>query len=428
MSADSPSRDPAAPTRPCVAIEIPAGPAGLAALLPPLAAALAGSGPAVALLPGTGSAAYRAAIAAAVRPGDPVPAGVAVVAATSGSTGEPAGVLLPGTALRAAAAGFAALTGRPHGHRWVAALPLHHAGGLMVAVRAVVAGSDPVAVDSLGGAGPFTVAGFAAATAAARARSEADGRPLAVSLVPPMLAALDAAGAAGWDLLAEYDAVLVGGGASPRDLIDRALSMGVHVRRSYGMTETCGGAVFDGWPLDGVTVAAGPDGRLRVCGPQVAVGYRDDRHPERWVEARGVRCFLTDDLGEVGPDGSVSVHGRVDDVVQVGGASVSLGAVARVLRTDPRVADAQVVAVPDRAFGASPVAMVVPVAGALTQGDVPALADLVAAALGRAARPRAVALLPALPMLESGKPDRAALAAIAQQVLAARDAADRPPR
>ena len=411
---------PGPPDRPCVPVVIPPGPQGLAALLPPLSAALAGTGPAIAPLPGTGSPAYRAAIAAALRPDDPVPAGVAVVAATSGSTGDPAGVLLPGTALAAAAAAFAAHAGEPRGHRWVAALPLHHAGGLMVAVRSVMSGTDPVALDSLGGAGPFTIEGFEAATRAARARSGADGRPLAVSLVPPMLAVLDAAGADGWDLLAEYDAVLVGGAAAPASLVRRLLFMGVHVFTSYGMTETCGGAVFDGRPLDGVSVATDPDGRLRVCGPQVALGYRDGRDPDRWSTVGGMRCFLTADLGEVGPDGRVSVHGRVDDVVQVGGASVSLGAVAGLLRGDARVADAQVVAVADPAFGATPVALVVPAAGTLSERDRVELADLVESRMGRAARPRAVQALAEVPLLESGKPDRVALAEVAGRALAVR--------
>lgn len=422
----SPGPDaPTPPDRPCVPVEIPPGPAGLAVLLPALAAALDGSGPAIALLPGSGSAAYRAAISTAVRPGEPVPADVAVVAPTSGSTGSPAGVLLPAASLRTAAAAFNARAGQPEGHRWVAALPLHHAGGLMVAVRALASGVDPVAVDSLGGAAPFTVGVFASATAAARDLSQADGRALAVSLVPAMLAALDAEGDAGWDVLAAYDAVLVGGAATPRSLVDRLLFMGVHVFTSYGMTETCGGAVFDGWPLDGVRVVAGPDGRLEVCGTQVALGYRDGRDPQRWRTAGGVRCFRTDDLGAVAPDGQVSVHGRADDVVQVGGASVSLGAIEKVLRADPRVADAHVVAVADPVFGATPVAFVVPVGGRTTRpsmadADADDLATRVEAQLGRAARPRAVLILPGLPTLESGKPDRAALLALAERASADR--------
>jgi O-succinylbenzoic acid--CoA ligase len=401
-------------SRPCDAVEIPTGPAGVAALMPSLAAALDGSGPAIALVPGEGSGRYARRIRDAVRPGEPVSPDVAVIASTSGSTGDPAGVLLPAEALRAAADGFAARSG--HRHRWVAALPLHHAGGLMVAVRAHLAGTLPVPTASLGGAEPFTLEAFARATRRASEESASDGRPLAVSLVPAMLGLLDAAGEAGWDLLAEYDAVLVGGAAPPRPVVDRLRVAGVHVFTSYGMTETCGGAVLDGRPLPGVRVGADARGRLRISGAQVALGYRDGRQPERWgAEPDGTRSFLTDDLGRVLPDGAVTVTGRVDDVVQVGGASVALAAVAAVLRDDPRVDAAEVVALPDDRFGCRLVALVVarsaPASGELP--DAEHLAEAVEAALGRAARPRSVRLVRAIPLLESGKPDRAALAALA---------------
>jgi len=405
-----------APSRPCAGIELPSGPAGLEALLPALATAMDGTGPAIALLTGSGSTAYRSMISAAVVPEAPVPAEVAVVAATSGSTGNPAGVLLPASALRAAARGFAERAGQPEGHRWVAALPLHHAGGLMVAVRSVVAGTTPVAMASLGGAEPFSVEAFAAATARAVELSARDDRPLAVSLVPPMLAMLDAAGARGWDLLAEYDAVLVGGAATPTTLVDRLLFAGVHVFTSYGMTETSGGAVFDGRPLPGVSVDVEADGRLALRGAQVALGYRDCRESDRWSTDRdGQRRFRTDDLGSVGPDGLVSVEGRVDDVVQVAGASVSAGAVRAVLEADPRVAAAEVVALPDPQWGSLLVAAVVPAGPAPAPGPgvAPALTDelanLVELSLGRAARPRAIHTVDHLPTLESGKVDRRAV-------------------
>ena len=405
-----------APLRPCMGLELPPGPAGLEVLLPALAAAMDGTGPAIGLLPGSGSTAYRSMISTAVGPDAPVPAQVAVVAATSGSTGNPAGVMLPGSSLRAAARGFAERAGQPEGHRWVAALPLHHAGGLMVAVRSVVAGTSPIAMASLGGLEPFTVDAFAAATRRAVELSETDDCPLAVSLVPPMLALLDAAGARGWDLLAEYDAVLVGGASTPRALVDRLLFCGVHVFTSYGMTETCGGAVFDSRPLPGVIVSAAADGRLAISGDQVALGYRDGRDGHRWsISPEGQRRFRTDDLGRVGPDGLVVVDGRADDVVQVAGASVSLGAVRAVLEADPRVVAAEVVGLPDPEWGCRLVAVVVPAhpAGASGTG---ALGDLVEQALGRVARPRTIHPVDALPMLESGKVDRLAVLAWANDL------------
>ena len=433
---------PRAAARPSVGLEIPAGPLGLDVLMPALAAAIQGSGPALALLPGTGSQAYRCMIRSAVQPGEPVPAEVAVVASTSGSTGDPAGVLLPTSALRAAAQGLSVRAGQPEGHRWVAALPLHHAGGLMVAVRSVVAGTTPVAVASLGGAEPFTVEAFAEATRRAVELSARDDRPLAVSLVPPMLALLDAAGAPGWDLLAEYDAVLVGGAATPKELVDRLLFAGVHVFTSYGMTETCGGAVFDRRPLPGVRVEVEPDGRLSITGQQVALGYRDGRDPHRWSTGQdGLRRFRTNDLGQLGVDGTISVAGRADDVVQVAGASVSVGAVRAVLEADAAVTAAEVVALPDPEWGSRLVAAVVrcdpsavqevgPATGLPREvgGAVPSrpqaatgdgaddraslaheLGDLVEQALGRAARPRAIHLVDSLPTLESGKVDRRAV-------------------
>jgi O-succinylbenzoic acid--CoA ligase len=421
----SPSK---AAKRPCAGLEIPSGPGGVDVLMPALAAAMAGSGPALALLPASGSQAYRSMIRAAVEPAEPVPDVVAVVVATSGSTGNPAGVLLPASALWGAARGFSERASQSEGHRWVAALPLHHAGGLMVAVRSVVAGTTPIGLRSLGGAAPFSVEAFGAATARAVELSGRDDRPLAVSLVPPMLALLDGAGAEGWDLLAEYDAVLVGGAATPRTLVDRLLFAGVHVFTSYGMTETCGGVVFDRRALPGVGVEVEPDGRLAISGEQVALGYRDGREGHRWSTGPdGRRRFLTDDLGRVGPDGLLVVEGRVDDVVQVAGASVSVGAVRAVLQADPRVSAAEVVGLPDPDWGTYLVAAVVPagpalalgteVAGAGTQVSlIDELGHLVEQALGRAARPRAIHAVEALPTLESGKVDRPAVAQWASEL------------
>lgn len=399
--------------RACVELPIPPGPAGLGALLPALRAAIDGTGPAIGLVPGSGPPAHRALVRAAVAPGEPVGEDIAVVAATSGSTGSPAGVLLPATALRTAARAFAVRSGQPDGHRWVSTLPLQHAGGLMVAVRSVIAGTTPIAVASLGGAARFSVADFAVATGTASDLSRHDQLPLAVSLVPPMLALLEGAGPVGLELLHQYDAVLVGGGAAPQPLLDRLRAAGVRVLTSYGLTETCGGAAFDGRALDGVTIEAEPDGRLVISGMQVALGYRDGRDRHRWAStAQGVRRFRTDDLGSVAPDGVVTVNGRVDDVVQVAGTSVSLSAIRAVLTAATEVAGAEVVAVPDPTWGSRIVAAVVP--GQAEPGRPAAitaevLADRVQRTLGKAARPREIHLVASLPAAPSGKVDRRAV-------------------
>ena len=207
--------------------------------------------------------------------------------------------------------------------------------------------------------------------------------------------------------------VLVGGAAAPRELIDGLVDAGVCVATSYGMTETCGGAAFNGRPLDGVTIEAEPDGRLAISGAQVALGYRDGREPGAWgVGPTGLRRFRTGDLGRVDAFGLVSVEGRVDDVVQVAGSSVSLSAIRAVLLADPQVASAEVVALPDPQWGAHIVAAVVPLfAKRVERGEdvAVALADEVEAALGRVARPREIHMVPSLPVMESGKVDRDAL-------------------
>jgi O-succinylbenzoic acid--CoA ligase len=175
------------------------------------------------------------------------------------------------------------------------------------------------------------------------------------------------------------------------------------------MTETSGGAVYDGRPLDGVGVRVlDPDaegvGRLAVTGPTVARGYLGDDGLTRAVFVDG--AHLTGDAGRV-RDGVVEVLGRLDDVVQVGGVNVAVQAVEDLLAGANR--DACVLAAPDDTWGHRLTAYVVPPGGARDAPTDEALADLVADRLGRAAVPRAWVRLDAIPHLANGKPDREAL-------------------
>ncbi len=379
-----------------------------------------GTGPAIGLLPGSGSTAHRSMIATAVVPEAPVPAQVAVVVATSGSTGNPAGVLLPGSSLRAAACGFAERAGQPEGHRWVATLPLHHAGGLMVAVRSVVAGTSPVAVASLGGGSAFSVEAFAAATAHALELSAQDARPLAVSLVPPMLTMLDAAGADGWDLLAEYDAVLVGGAADhqdPRGSPPVRRGAPLHVLRDDRDVWRSG--LRRSGPWTGYEWKWQPDGRLAIVGDQVALGYRDGRDAHRWtIDPHGQRRFLTDDLGEVGTHGLVLIDGRADDVVQVGG-------VIGLPQRSPRDSSRPIPGSSPPRWWPSPIPSGAAVSWPLWSLPIrrapprrrSSATSWSSRDLGTdAARPRVIHPVDALPMLESGKVDRLAVLAWASDL------------
>jgi O-succinylbenzoic acid--CoA ligase len=208
------------------------------------------------------------------------------------------------------------------------------------------------------------------------------------------------------DGLRAFDAILVGGAATDAALLDRARAADVAVVTTYGMTETAGGCVYDGLPLSGVTVRVDDDG-VELAGPVLALGYRLD--PQATAAAFTGGWFRTRDAGTLGPDGRLTVHGRLDDVVISGGVNVAPPAVEAVLREHPDVADAVVFGVPDDEWGQRVVAAVVPAAGAVP--DLAVLRGWVAGRLPAAAAPRELHLVEAVPALHTGKPDRRAVAA-----------------
>jgi len=189
----------------------------------------------------------------------------------------------------------------------------------------------------------------------------------------------------------------------------------VAVVRTYGSSETSGGCVYDGVPV-GRTRVAVVDGQVELAGPSLALGYLGDdaRTQAAFVVRDGERWYRTGDAGSVSDDGVLTVSGRLDDVVVSGGEKVSLGLVERVVREQPGLAGAVVVRAPHERWGEVPVVVV----GEPRSPEPPRLPELpelravVAAALGRAAAPDRLVLLPELPLLASGKPDRRALEAL----------------
>jgi O-succinylbenzoic acid--CoA ligase len=204
--------------------------------------------------------------------------------------------------------------------------------------------------------------------------------------------------------LRAFDAVLVGGAATDPELLTRARAAGVRAVTTYGMTETAGGCVYDGEPLDGVEVRI-VDGGVELSGPVLALGYRLD--PVATAEAFVDGWFRTRDAGRLS-DGRLTVTGRLDDVVITGGVNVAPQAVEAALREHPDVADVVVFGRPDEEWGARIVAAVVPSAGA--SPTLAALRPWVTARLGAPAAPRELHLLTAVPTLHTGKPDRGAVA------------------
>ncbi len=359
-------------------------PATAGALLPALAAALAGNGPAVLPLPPDPGR-----VLAACRPDEPVEQGdVVVVVPTSGSTGEPKGVLLTAVNLRASVEATERRLGGPG--QWLLAIPPTHIGGIQVLVRSLLADTEPVILPE----GPFRATSFTAHTA------RLTGTRRYVSLVPTQLLRLLSAGAS--DALAEYDAVLLGGASAPAPLLEAARRAGVSVVTTYGSSETSGGCVYDGMPLDGVEVSV-EAGRVQVAGPVVSPGYR--LRPDLTAQGFHHGAFLTNDLGRLTGDGRLQVLGRADDVIITGGEKVAPTAVEARLVEHPAVAEVAVVGVPDAEWGQRVVAFAVLSAPlSLEQAR-----EHVARHLPRAFAPRELRVVTCLPLLASGKIDRAAL-------------------
>jgi o-succinylbenzoate---CoA ligase len=460
-------------SRPLHAVLLPPAPGG-GRLLAALAAALDGSGPAILplnpALPATrlrelldafapaavetpdGTRPFAAETATGAAGGlaltRDVEPDIAVVVATSGSTGAPKGVALTVAALRASAAASLTRIGARPGQRWLCCLPCFHVAGLQVLVRSLLAGADPVVSDR---------ADAATVTAAA------DAGCAHVSLVPTQLRRLLDTRAP----LAAFETILLGGAAPPPGLLTDARAAGGRVVTTYGMSETCGGCVYDGLPLDGVRLrigapdpestaaapasaavgpgsradgpgsradgpgsradgpgsradgpgsradgpgsrAAGPAnivGRIGIAGPVLLSGYWP-RGSRPAVDADG--WFWTSDLGELGSDGHLTVRGRADDVINTGGEKVVPGQVEAILGTIDGVRDVVVIGVPDTEWGEVVTAVIVP-ADPAAPPDLARLRDRARDSLPGYAAPRRLLVMAEIPVLPSGKPDRLAL-------------------
>jgi o-succinylbenzoate---CoA ligase len=327
-----------------------------------------------------------------LRVGEEIEDDIAVVVSTSGTTGAPKGAMLTAAALTASADATHRRLGGPG--RWLLALPAYHIAGLQVLVRSVIAGSAPVALSSR-----FDVAELPEAVAAM-----GTGRRYASLVAAQLDKALSDEPAVA--ALAELDAVLVGGGPMPAQIAKNAVVMGISVVRTYGMSETAGGCVYDGVPLHGVRVRVDLDGRIALGGATLAKGYRNPPEPDPFAEPG---WFLTDDVGALDSSGMLRVLGRTDDAISTGGLTVFPQLVETALASHPKVADCAVFGVPDERLGQRVVAAVV----AADVSAPPTLAELrthVGALLDPTAAPREVHIVDELPRRGIGKLDRRRLA------------------
>ncbi len=342
-----------------------------------------------------------------------LPDGLALAVGTSGSTGTAKRALLTADNLLTSATATHEVLGGAG--TWLLALPAVHIAGLQVLVRSLVAGTEPGVLDLAPG---FTTEGFAAQTSALAARGSG---PWYTALVPTQVARL-LDSQLGVTALRQYDRVLVGGAATGTSTLDAARTAGVALVRTYGMSETAGGCVYDGVPLPVSQVHIDNDHHVVLGGSTVGHGYltgEPDQDDAFSVDADGVRWFRTDDLGDFDGGGLLRITGRADDLVNTGGMKVAPGGVEdAILRYVPGVSEVVVVGTAHPRWGQAVSAAVVVVPGA----PEPTVRDVRSALRGILpdhALPQRLLVLAALPLRGPGKPDRRAVVRVFNETLGA---------
>jgi o-succinylbenzoate---CoA ligase len=317
--------------------------------------------------------------------GLPVEPGDALVVATSGSSGQPKGVVLTHEALEASAWATSERLGiDPSRHSWLGCLPLAHIGGLSVVTRALLTGTRLTVLPE-----------FDAELVEGLGRS---GRATHVSLVTAALRRLDPSVFAG---------ILLGGSRPPGELPPNAVV-------TYGMTETGSGVVYDGVPLDDVEVAIahfadGSDdegGEILLRGPMLLRCYRDGASGRVLGPDGSTTWFATGDAGSLTGAGTLAVSGRIAEMITTGGEKVWPDAVERVLSAHLGVAEVAVWKRPDPEWGERVVAWIV---AAETEPRIDELKELVAGTIAPWAAPKEIVFMTELPRTASGKVRRSEL-------------------
>jgi O-succinylbenzoic acid--CoA ligase len=185
-------------------------------------------------------------------------------------------------------------------------------------------------------------------------------------------------------------AVLVGGAALSQALRNQAELAGVKVITTYGMTETCGGCVYDGKALDEVEIRI-QNGKIYIRGPVLASSITLN---DGWFE--------THDLGEYDND-HLAVSGRSDDMIISGGENLSLDAVENSLTQAFPGAQFAAFSIEDPQWGQT---LHLAVVGSISENQIAAHLEK---DLGVFAKPKGVHHMASLPLAGIGKIDRKSL-------------------
>lgn len=298
---------------------------------------------------------------------------------TSGTTGNPKGVVYSHRAIAIHALTVLALTGLNSDDVCLPVVPMFHANAWCFPFSSLMAGVKHVYPGC-----HLDPASLLDAFESERVTYSA-GVP---TIWMGILQALDA-NPGGWDLSA-MRSMTVGGAAPPRAMIEAfGERHGLHIVHGWGMTEMCPIGTMSGTPgqetglskeaayekraLQGQPIpfveirARGDDGlvpwdgaamgELEVRGPSISSSYFDSPHSaDRWT-ADG--WFRTGDIVSIHPDGYVEIQDRSKDLVKSGGEWISTVALENALMGHPAVLEAAVIAVPDERWSERPLAVVV---------------------------------------------------------------------
>ena len=303
---------------------------------------------------------------------------VAIVVGTSGSTGLIKEVAFTRSALVASAQASNLFIGALPGSQWSLLLPTTHIAGVNVIVRSMELGTLPIDLRNFEGEYP---------------------RVDFTSIVPTQLFRALNSDSRLLRHLQSAKTVLVGGASLSPTLRAQAEAEQIHIVETYGMTETCGGCVYNGQPLRGVEVRINEIGVIEIRGEVLATHYLGSSNLFRLNDG----WFTTNDLGEI-VNGTLRILGRSDDVIITGGENLSLTAIEAVLSIRFPELECAAFSINDPQWGQ---ALHLAIVGQANEADI---SQYLEAALGQIAKPKGIHAIDSLPLLGIGKIDRLTLA------------------